>query len=147
MKVILQKDVDNLGQVGEVVKVKDGYGRNFLVPRGLAVIADSRNLGRLSHQKRVAEGKASKERASSLALAETLFHTAVSIKRKAGEEGKLFGAVTNREIAEALKAEGVEIDRRQIILPEPIKNICVFQVPVKLAREVESQIKVYVIQE
>ena len=147
MKVILQKDVQNLGQVGEVVKVKDGYGRNFLVPRGLAVIADSRNLGRLGHQKRVAEGKAAKERAISLALAETLAHTPVSIKRKAGEEGKLFGAVTNREIAEALQAEGVSVDRRQIILPEPIKNIGVFQVPVKLAREVDSEVKVYVIQE
>ena len=147
MKVILQQDVDNLGQVGDVVKVKDGYGRNFLVPRGLAVIADERSVKRLEHQKRMASDKAAKALAVVKEMAAKLEGTSVSIKRKAGEEGKLFGAVTNREIAESLAKEGIELDRRDIHLEEPIKNIGVFTVPVHLHREVESSVKVYVIQE
>lgn len=147
MKVILQQDVPNLGQVGEIVKVKDGYGRNFLVPRGLAVIADERNVGRLTHQKRMADARAAKELAAANAAAESLSAIAVSIRREAGDEGKLFGAVTNRDIAEALEAEGHTIDRRSIELEEPIRNIGVFSVPVKLHRNIKAAIKVYVIQQ
>ena len=146
MNVILLKNVDNLGQTGDTVKVKDGYGRNYLVPRGLAIIADERNSRRMAHQKRQAEAAAAKELGQAKELADQLDQTAVSIKREAGEEGKLFGSVTNRDIAEALEAEGIQIDRRSIILDETIRNIGVFTAKVKLHREIEAAVKVYVIQ-
>lgn len=147
MMVILQQDVPHLGRVGEIVKVRDGYGRNFLVPHGMAVVADERNVRRLEHQKREAAAKASRILADAKAAAEKLGQTAVSIKMQAGEEGKLFGAVTNRDIVDALLAEGVEIDRRQVELAEPIKQIGVFSVPVRLHPDVEAAVKVYVIQQ
>lgn len=147
MIVILQQDVPNLGKVGEIVKVRDGYGRNFLVPRGLAVAADESNVRRLEHQKRQAAAKAARLLAEAKAAAERISQTAVTIKMQAGEEGKLFGAVTNRDIAEALAAEGVEVDRRAIVLDEPIKQIGVFNVGVHLTPEVQATVKVYVIQQ
>ena len=147
MMVILQQDVPHLGRVGEIVKVRDGYGRNYLVPHGMAVVADERNVRRLEHQKREAAAKASRILADAKAAAEKLGQTAVSIKMQAGEEGKLFGAVTNRDIVDALLAEGVEIDRRQVELAEPIKQIGVFNVPVRLHPDVEAAVKVYVIQQ
>ncbi len=145
MKVILQQDVPNLGQIGDVVRVKDGYGRNFLVPRGLAVIADDRNVRQLQHLKRVADAKAATLRTEAEALAARLSQTAVTIRREAGEDDKLFGAVTNRDIAAALEAEGITVDRRQIELDEPIKSICVATVDIKVARDVRGTVKVYVI--
>ena len=145
MKVILQQDVPHLGQIGDVVRVKDGYGRNYLVPRGLAVIADDRNVRQLQHLKRVADAKAAKLRTEAEALAARLSQTAVTIRREAGEDDKLFGAVTNRDIAAALEAEGITVDRRQIQLDEPIKSICVATVDVKVARDVLGSVKVYVI--
>ena len=146
MNVILLKNVENLGQTGDTVKVKDGYGRNFLVPRGLAVIADERNSRRMAHQKRQAEAAAAKELGAAQELAEKINDTAISIKREAGEEGKLFGSVTNRDIAEAIHAEGIDVDRRSIILEDTIRNIGVYTVRVKLHREIEASVKVYVIQ-
>ncbi len=106
MKVILQSNVPNLGELGDVVEVKDGYGRNYLIPRGLALLADERNVRRLEHQKRLIAHKKSKLIARSKEMAGRLAETPISIKRQAGEEGKLFGAVTNRDIADALAAEG-----------------------------------------
>ena len=146
MNVILLKNVENLGQTGDTVKVKDGYGRNFLVPRGLAVIADERNSRRMAHQKRQAEAAAAKELGAAQELAEKINDTAISIKREAGGEGKLFGSVTNRDIAEAIHAEGIDVDRRSIILEDTIRNIGVYTVRVKLHREIEASVKVYVIQ-
>ena len=146
MNVILLKNVDNLGQTGDTVKVKDGYGRNYLVPRGFAVIADERNSRRMAHQKRQAEAAAAKEVGAAKELADKIDQTAISIKREAGEEGKLFGSVTNRDIAEALAAEGVDVDRRNIVLDEAIRNIGVFTVKVKLHSSIEASVKVYVIQ-
>jgi len=147
MKVILQQDVAGLGAVGQVVRVKDGYARNFLVPRGLAMVADEHNVHRMDHLKRMAASRAAREVSSARELAERISATAVSIKREAGDEGKLFGSVTNRDIADAFAAEGFELDRRHIVLDEPIRNIGVFTVPVKLHREVTAQAKVYVIQQ
>jgi len=147
MKVILQQDVRHLGRVGDIVKVRDGYGRNFLVPRGMAVVADERNVHRLEHQKREASAKATKVLAEARAMAEKLGQTAVSIKVQAGDEGKLFGAVTNRDIVEALGAEGLLLDRRQVELAEPIRQIGVFSVPVRLHPDVQAAVKVYVIQQ
>jgi len=146
MKVILQENVANLGKVGEIVKVKDGYGRNYLVPNQLAVIADERNVARMDHQRRTADARAQKLVGEAKALAEKLSQTAVTIRRQAGEENKIFGSVTNRDIAEALAAEGFAIDKKQIVVDESIiKNLGVFNVAVKLAPEVSADVKVYVI--
>ena len=145
MLVILQQDVPKLGNVGDIVKVRDGYGRNFLVPRGLGVIADERNVRRLEHQKRMAAAKASKELAKAQELADQLVANAVTIRRKAGEDGKLFGAVTNRDVAEAFSADGFTLDRRSIQLEEPIKTLGMFNIPVKLDRGIQATIKVYVV--
>ncbi|HJN75282.1 MAG TPA: 50S ribosomal protein L9 [Myxococcota bacterium] len=147
MKVILQADVSNLGSVGDVVTVADGYGRNFLIPRGLALHADERNVKRLEHQKRVTSHRRNRLEEEAQAVATRLAETAVSLKRSAGDEDKLFGSVTNRDIAEALAAENFEIDRRNIVLDEPIRNIGVFTVPVKLGMGIEASVKVYVIRE
>ena len=103
MKVILQKDVSNLGKIGDIVRVKNGYGRNYLIPRGLAVIADERNQRVLDHQKRIAQSLATKQRAMVQELADKLQDTTLSFKRESSEDGKLFGSVTKRDIAEELK--------------------------------------------
>ena len=146
MKVILQENVANLGKVGEIVKVKDGYGRNYLVPNQLAVVADERNVARMEHQRRTADARAQKLVGEAKTLAEKLSQTAVTIRRQAGEENKIFGSVTNRDIAEALAAEGFAIDKKQIVVDESIiKNLGVFNVAVKLAPEVSADVKVYVI--
>ena len=144
MKVILQHDVKHLGQMGDLVKVKDGYGRNFLIPRGMAVIADERNQRRLKHQTDMAEAKSAKERAVSEALAKQVEENPISIIRESGEDDKLFGAVTNRDIAEALAAKGIELDRRKIHLEEPIKTLGRFEVVASLDRGVKANIIVFV---
>ncbi len=145
MKVILQEDVHNLGATGDVVDVADGYGRNFLLPRQLALIADERNVRRLEHQKRIAAARQAKILAEATALAGRLANVAVSIKRQAGAEDKIFGSVTTSDIAEALAAQGVELDRKSLHLEEPIRSIGVFSVPVKVHKAVEAAVKVYVI--
>lgn len=145
MKVILQEDVANLGTTGQVVEVADGYGRNYLLPRSLAVLADERNTRRTEHVKRLAAARQTKVLAAAKELAAKISGTAVSIKRQAGAEDKLFGSVTNQDVQEALAAQGVEVDRRNIVLSEPIRNIGVFQVPVRVHKDVEANVKVYVI--
>ena len=144
MKVILQQDVANLGEMGQIVRVKDGYGRNFLIPRGFAVIADERNVRRLNHQQSIAQAKAAKEMAVAEELAKKISDTHVSITREAGEDEKLFGAVTNRDIAEGLAAAGVEVDRRKIELSEPVKSLGRFEVKVGLSRGVKATVVVFV---
>jgi large subunit ribosomal protein L9 len=144
MKVILQEDVNNLGATGDVVDVADGYGRNFLLPRQLAVLADARNVRRVEHQKRIAAARQAKVLATARELAGRLANVAVSIKRAAAAEDKIFGSVTNADIAEALAAEGIELDRKLIGLAEPIRNVGVFNVPVKIHKDVEAAVKVYV---
>jgi large subunit ribosomal protein L9 len=109
------------------------------------VIADERNVHRLEHQKRMAAAKAAKELAKAQALADQLVANAVTIRRQAGEDGKLFGAVTNRDVAEAFTADGFELDRRAIQLEEPIKTLGMFNIPVKLDRGIQATIKVYVV--
>ncbi|MBM4369198.1 MAG: 50S ribosomal protein L9 [Deltaproteobacteria bacterium] len=145
MKVILQQDVDNLGSTGDVKEVADGFGRNFLLPRKLAVLADERNVRRLQHQQRIAAAKQAKLLAAAKETADKISKTAVSIKRQAGEGDKLFGSVTNHDIADALAAAGIEVDKKSVVLEEPIRNIGVFQVPVKVLRGVDASVKVYVI--
>ena len=147
MLIILQENVPNLGNVGDVVKVKDGYGRNFLVPRGMAVIADQSNRRRLGHQKRLAEAQRSKAMAEANALLAQIAETPVTIKSATGEDGKLFGSVTNRDIADKLAEAGVEIDRRLITIGESIKTTGAYDVTVKLGLDLSTTIKVYVVEE
>ncbi len=142
MKVILREDVDNLGKGGELVEVRPGYGRNFLIPRGLAVLANAKNVRELEHQKKVAEAKAAKLKQSAEAVAKRLAETPVSLTRKVGEQDKLYGSVTALDIAEALAARGLQIDRRSIDLAEPLKTVGDHEVPVKLHREVVGKVKV-----
>ena len=144
MKLILREDVDNLGKGGELVEVKPGYGRNYLLPRRLAVLANTRNVRELDHQRKAAEAKAAKLKASAEAVAKRLADTPVTLKRKVGEQDKLYGSVTAMDVAEALAARGLQIDRRSIDLAEPIKTIGEFEVPVKLHSEVVGKAKVKV---
>ena len=136
MKLILREDVENLGKGGELVEVKPGYGRNYLLPRGLAVAANTKNVRELDHQKKIAEAKAAKAKASAEAVAKRLSDTPVVLRRKVGEQDKLYGSVTVIDIVEALAARGLTLDRRTIDLQEPIKTVGDHEVPVKLHREV-----------
>jgi large subunit ribosomal protein L9 len=144
MKLILREDVENLGRGGDVVDVKPGYGRNFLLPRGLAVTANPKNLREIEHQKAVATAKAAKLKASAEAVAKRLAETPVTLKRKVGDQDKLFGSVTALDIAEALSARGLQLDRRSIDLAEPIKTVGDFEVGVKLHHDVVGKVKVKV---
>ena len=144
MKLILRQDVENLGKGGELVDVKPGYGRNFLLPRGLAVLANPKNVRELEHQKKIAEAKAAKLRASAEAVAKRLADTPITLKRKVGEQDKLYGSVTALDIVEALATRGLQLERRTIDLPEPLKTLGEFEVPVKLHREVIGKAKVTV---
>ncbi len=144
MKLILREDVYNLGKGGELVEVKPGYGRNYLIPRGLAVLANPKNIREVEHQKAVAAAKAAKLKASAEAVAKRLADTPLSFARKVGEQDKLYGSVTAMDIAEALAGRGVQIDRRAIDLPEPLKTLGDFEVSVKLHSEVAGKVKVKV---
>ena len=147
MKVILREDVEKLGKAGEVVKVADGYGRNYLIPRKLAVLADPRNMKALDHDRRVIETRAKKARKSAEAVAERIAALSLTLPAKAGEEGKLFGAVTARDIADALAAAGVEIDRKAVLLAEPIKQLGDYKVKVRVAASVVPEVPVRVVAE
>jgi large subunit ribosomal protein L9 len=144
MKLILREDVEHLGKGGELVEVKTGYGRNYLLPRGLAVAANPKNVRELDHQRKIAEAKATKLKASAEAVSKRLADTPVTLKRKVGEQDKLYGSVTALDIVEALAARGLNLDRRTIDLTEPLKTVGDFEVPVKLHREVIGKAKVKV---
>ncbi len=144
MKVILREDVDSLGKGGEVVDVKPGYGRNYLLPRGLAVVADRRNVRVLEHQKRIVADKRERDRRQAETAAQKLSSLRVTITARAGEEGKLFGSVTNIDIEKALAEQGVTVERRRIRLDEPIKSIGEHVVPVHLGVGVDAQVTVVV---
>jgi large subunit ribosomal protein L9 len=144
MEVILREDVANLGSVGDIVKVKPGFARNYLLPRGLAVVADRRNIGVLEHQKRLVADKRERDRKQAQSFADRINTLRLAIKARAGEEGKLFGSVTNLDIEKALAAQGFSIERRRIRLEEPIKSIGEHVVPVHLAAGVDAQVTVIV---
>lgn len=146
MDVILTQDVDRLGVAGEKVRVKNGYFRNFLSPRKLAVLATETGLKFLEAKKKQAEEKRQKEKAAAEALAEKLKSLACVIKTKVGEEGKLFGSVTRQHVEAELKVQGYEIDKRDIELAEPIHRVGEYQVPIRLHSEVEVLLKVVVTQ-
>ena len=147
MEVILKEDVDNLGHRGEVVKVAEGYGRNFLLPRKLAMQATEANKAVIEQMKSAAARRSASEKAVAEALVAKLEPLALSFTRKSGEAGHLFGSVTSADIAAELAANGFEIDRRKIQLPEPLKSVGDFSVAVKLHREVTAHVKVKVVAE
>lgn len=147
MKVILNQDLDNLGKVGEVVNVKDGYARNYLLPRDLAVEATSRNVKQLDHQKRIVEHKKAKLVAAAEQFAERIAQLSVTIAQKVGEEDKLFGSVTSQSLQQALKEEGIEVEKKRILLEEPIRQLGSYTVPVKLQQGVTADLKVTVVAE
>jgi len=147
MKIILREDVEKLGKAGEVVKVKDGYGRNFLIPRQLAVLANVRNMKSLDHDRRTIETRAKKTRKTAEATAATLSAVSLVLPAKAGEEGKLFGAITSRDIAEALGKAGVIVDRKAIQLADPIKQVGDYKVKIRVAADVFPEISVSVVPE
>jgi large subunit ribosomal protein L9 len=144
MEVILREEVANLGTVGDVVKVKPGFARNYLLPRGLAVVADRRNMGVLEHQKRLAGDKRERDRRHAETAAQKLSSVRVVIKARAGEEGKLFGSVTNLDIEKALSDQGLSVERRRIRLEEPIKSIGEHVVPIHLGVGVDARVTVVV---
>ena len=139
MKVLLKEDVPKLGSVGDEVEVKDGYGRNFLIPTGKALLATPKNLKQFRHQKSIVEHKVKKFKGVAQAVADQLAKLSLSVKKKVGEQGKLFGAVTSQEIADLVSAQGVEIDRRKIQLREPIKSLGEFKIPIKLHPEITAE--------
>ena len=147
MKIILREDVEKLGKAGEVVKVKDGYGRNYLIPRQLAVLANVRNMKALDHDRRTIETRAKKTRKTAEATAATLSAVSLVLPAKAGEEGKLFGAITSRDIAEALGKTGVTVDRKAIQLADPIKQVGDYKVKIRVAADVFPEISVSVVPE
>ncbi|MCC6747633.1 MAG: 50S ribosomal protein L9 [Deltaproteobacteria bacterium] len=145
MQLILREDVDNLGRTGQVVNVRDGYGRNYLIPRGLAVPASDRSLKQLEHQKRMIEARDRKLRKDAEAYKVQLEKTSVNIAKPVGEEDRLFGSVTTREIAEALEAAGVNVDKKKIELDQPIRTIGVHTAKVRLSRDMVAEVKVWVV--
>ncbi|HLV60875.1 MAG TPA: 50S ribosomal protein L9 [Fredinandcohnia sp.] len=147
MKVILRETLPNLGQAGDVVEVRPGYGRNYLIPQGKAVLATVKNVRQLEHEKSVALARQAKIKASATDLAARLARVELTIARKVGEQDKLYGSVTSLDIAEALAAQHIEIDRRQIQLEEPIRSLGTFEVPVRLHPEVVQPVKVIVVAE
>ncbi len=145
MQVILTQDVAHLGKAGELVTVRPGYGRNYLVPRGMAVSATAANVHRLEHDKRVIARRVAKEREVAEAQAERINVVTLQFDRQVGDEDKMFGSVTSRDLTEQLKKAGVDLDHRQIELDAPIKALGKYEVPVRLAAGVIAQLKFFVV--
>ena len=147
MDVILRENVDKLGAAGEVVTVKDGYARNYLLPRGLAYPATEGNKHRLEAESKSRARRADAEVAKASEVATRLEAVSLSFTMKAGEGDKLFGSVTTHDIAERLKAEGFDVDKKTVELAEPIKALGVYKVPVRLHHEVKPEVRVWVVKE
>ena len=147
MEVILREHVDNLGRRGDLVKVADGYARNYLLPRKMALLATEGNKKVIEREREKFEAKEAEEQKVAQAVADRLASVEVEIARRVGETDALFGSVTNADIAEVLAAKGFDIDRRKVSLHEPIKKLGEFDVPVKLHRDVVVTIKVKVVAE
>ena len=147
MQVILREDIDKLGKIGDTIKVKDGYARNYLIPMKKAIEATPKNMKALEHAKKMVNDRLRKLKKEASSVADTIKDLSITITAKVGEEGKLFGSVTTMDIAEAAKAQGVEIDKRKIQLEEPIKRIGDHTVPVKLHSDVTAEIRVSVVAE
>lgn len=147
MEVILRKDIPKLGKAGDVVKVKDGYARNYLIPKGLAILANQKTLKALENQRKIILAKAERERKKLETLAEKLEGITLTVYRKTIEEDRIYGSVSAVDIVNLLKEEGIEIEKNQVVLEEPIKNLGTFEVPIKLSSDKIVNIKVEVLEE
>jgi large subunit ribosomal protein L9 len=147
MDVILRQAVENLGHPGDLVKVSQGYARNFLLPRGIAVEATEGNKRRIAQEKARLEAAEAQRRQTASDYASTLEQVSLTFAARVGEEGKLFGSVTAADIAMQLEAQGIQIEKRQIELHEPIKSLGVYRIPIKLHADVKPEIKVWVIKQ
>lgn len=147
MKIILRDDIPSLGKTGEVVRVADGYARNYLIPKGLALEATPKNLKVWEEERKTHLKRLAREKEEALKALEGLEGLTLTFPRKAGEDGRLFGSVTSMDIEERLKERGFDVDKRKILLEEPIKTLGVFTVPVKLHQEATANLKVEVVKE
>jgi large subunit ribosomal protein L9 len=147
MQVILLEDVPSLGKAGDLVKVSDGYGRNYLIPQKKAILATEKNLKVIKHQKRQVQQRMEKTRKDAEKMGHRIETLSCTFAKTVGESGKLFGSVTSMDIENYLKENGIEVDRKKISLEEPIKNLGMFTVPIKLHSEVTANLKVWVVQE
>jgi large subunit ribosomal protein L9 len=147
MEVILKEDIANVGKIGDVVRVRDGYARNYLLPRGLVLIANKKNLKAFEHQKKIVADQKQKIQRHAQAVADQLAGVSLTIAMKVGEEGRLFGSVTNMQIEKALKAKGLNVERRKVHLAEPIKMAGDYEVPIRLSADVTVPLKVSVVPE
>jgi large subunit ribosomal protein L9 len=145
IQVVLKDDVEHLGSSGELVRVKPGYARNYLIPQGLAVMATRGNIAQIEHEQKLALARAAKARAEAEGMAAALEGFEISIPAQAGEGGKLFGSVTARDIADAMAGKAMVVDRKRLQLDEPIKELGHYDIPVKFAAEVSATIKVHVV--
>jgi large subunit ribosomal protein L9 len=147
MEIILRQAVENLGAPGDVVKVKSGYARNYLLPHGLAYEATPGNLKRIQQERDRLEAAENERRAAASTVAERLEQVSLTFSARVGEEGKLFGSVTSADIQQQLEAQGFHIEKRQIDLHEPIKALGVYRVPIRLHADVKPEVRVWVIKQ
>ena len=145
MDVILLKDIEGLGEAGDIVNVKPGYARNFLTPRGLALRSSKRNLAVAEEKKNVAKARKERANIANLKIAESLTKVELTIEMQVGEEEKLFGSVTTQDIHKALLEKDLDIDRHIILLEEPIKALGVYDIPIKISDDLQPRIKLYII--
>jgi large subunit ribosomal protein L9 len=147
MEVILKEDIANLGKIGEVVRVRDGYARNYLLPRGLVLIANKKNIKTFEHQKKLVADQKQKVTRQAQAVGDELAGVSLVIAMRTGEEGRLFGSVTNIQIEKALKAKGLNVDRRKIHLDEPIKTLGDYEIAIRLSADLTVPLKLSVVPE
>ncbi len=147
MNVILTEDNKQLGAAGDLITVKDGYARNYLIPSAKAIQATTENIKKLDHQKQLVQGKLNKIKREAEQLAKRIENVSCTITKTVGEEDKIFGSVTASDIHASLNNEGLEIDKRKIILEEPLKSLGIFTIPIKVHSEVTANLKVWVVKE
>lgn len=147
MKVLLRQDYEKLGEAGKVINVKPGFARNFLIPKGFALLATDQSVVQYENEKKQTFWRQEKEKRQSEDLAKTLENVSCTITVQVGEEDKMFGSVTSQNIADALESKGYKIDKRKIVLEEPIKSLGIYSVPIKLHSDVEAKVKVWVVKE
>lgn len=147
MQILLRQDYESLGVAGDIVKVKDGYARNFLIPKGIAFIASEGNKRRYESEQEQKNWRQARDKKDAEELSKKLENISCTITVQVGEEDKLFGSVTSQNIADSLVEQGIEIDKRKVILEEPIKALGIYSVPVKLHTDVEAAVKVWVVKE
>lgn len=147
MKIILRQDYNALGKIGDIVTVKDGYARNFLIPKRIAILATSKNMKLLEEERKLDERRQNKDKRKAEVLAEELGKTSITAAVSVGEEDRVFGSVTAQTIADLLKEKGYDIDRRKILLEEPIKALGIYTVSIKLHGDVEAKVRIWVVKE